>query len=121
LGLSYKGDIKVHVLSPALRICNRLIERGVKVKVNDPYYPDNEIKKLTGAESFVFPDGLPEFDCILIVAAHRIYKAISESRLRSYLKNCRLILDNLEETWRNFDWKSSGVKYVVAGDPNWLR
>lgn len=120
LGLSYKGDLKVHVLSPALRISKRLMERDVLVKINDPYYTSDEIKKLTGADNFEFPDGLSEFDCILIVAGHRLYKAIPERKLFSHLKRCNLVLDNLEETWRTFDWTSLGIEYHVAGDSKWL-
>jgi nucleotide sugar dehydrogenase len=120
LGLSYKGDLKVHVLSPALRISRRLIERGVKVKINDPYYTADEIKKLTGADNFEFPDGLSGFDCILIVAGHRLYKAIPEAKLLAHLRKCKLILDNLEETWRTFDWHSAGIEYHISGDSNWL-
>jgi nucleotide sugar dehydrogenase len=120
LGLSYKGDLKVHILSPTLRITRRLVERGVSVKINDPYYADDEIKKITGAESFIFPTGLSEFDCVIIVAGHRLYKAISESELRRHLVKCRLIMDNLEETWKDFDWSSSGIRYLTAGDKNWI-
>ena len=119
LGLSYKGDIRVHILSPALPICKRLMQNGVNVKVNDPYYTNDEIKRISGAESFIFPAGLAEFECILIVAGHRLYKAISELDLKSHLSKCKLILDNLEESWREFEWESSGINYVVAGDPNW--
>jgi len=121
LGLSYKGDLKVHVLSPALRISKELMERGVKVKINDPYYSPEEIKKLAGADNFAFPDGLSEFECIVIVAGHRLYKAIPEAKLVAHLKKCRLILDNLEETWRTFDWHSAGITYHVSGDSNWLQ
>jgi len=120
LGLSYKGDLKVHVLSPTLRIAKRLMERGVRVKINDPYYTEDEVKKITGAETFKFPDGLSEFECILIVAGHRLYRAIPESQLRRFLTNCKLIIDNLEETWKNFDWSSTGIKYFAAGESNWL-
>jgi nucleotide sugar dehydrogenase len=121
LGLSYKGDLKVHVLSPTLRISRRLTERRVKVKVNDPYYTSDEINRLTGTESFSFPEGLSEFDCVVIVAGHRSYKAIPEAKLKTHLKNCKLILDNLEEIWRTFDLDSAGIEYHVAGDKNWLR
>jgi nucleotide sugar dehydrogenase len=121
LGLSYKGDLKVHVLSPTLRLSKRLMERGLNVRINDPYYTAEEIKKLTGAESFDFPNGLGEFDCILIVAGHRLYKAIPEHTLMAQLKNCKFVLDNLEETWRTLDWKSAGIEYHVSGDSNWLR
>jgi nucleotide sugar dehydrogenase len=121
LGLSYKGDLKVHVLSPALRISKTLIERGVKVKINDPYYAREEIKKLTNADTFPFPEGLSEFDCVVIVAGHRLYKAIPEAKLLAHLKKCKLILDNLEETWRTFDWHSTGIEYHISGDSNWLQ
>jgi hypothetical protein len=120
LGLSYKGDLKVHVLSPTLRITKRLVERGVQVKINDPYYTPDEIRRLTGADSFNFPEGLSDFECILIVAGHRLYKAVPEKSLKAYLKNCRLIIDNLEETWKHFDWESTEIKYLVAGDSGWL-
>ncbi len=120
LGLSYKGDLKVHVLSPTLRMSKRLMDRGLHVKINDPYYTADEIKKITGADTYSFPEGLSEFDCIVIVAGHRLYRAVPESQLKQYLGKCKLIMDNLEETWKNFSWPSTGPKYLIAGDRNWL-
>jgi nucleotide sugar dehydrogenase len=120
LGLSYKGDLKVSVLSPTLAIVTRLKERGVSVKVNDPYFTSDEISTLTGAESFPFPEGLIDCDCVVIVAGHRLYRAITESILKRKLEKCRLIIDNLEETWKHFDWTTPATKYVIAGDSNWL-
>jgi len=120
LGLSYKGDLKVSVLSPTIGIAKRLQERKIQIKINDPYFTDAEIKELTGAASFSFPAGLSEFDCIIIVAGHRIYKAIPEPILKKQLANCKLVIDNLEETWKHFDWDSPEIRYVVAGDSNWL-
>jgi len=120
LGLSYKGDLKVHILSPTLRLSKRLVERGLKVRVNDPYYSNDEIMRITGAQSFSFPNELREFDCILIVAGHRAYRAVPESQLKGHLSKCKLIIDNLEETWKNYDWESSAIKYAIAGQENWL-
>ncbi|MFI5448633.1 MAG: nucleotide sugar dehydrogenase [Candidatus Bathyarchaeia archaeon] len=120
LGLSYKGDLKVSVLSPTIGIAKHLNERKILTKINDPYFTDAEITKLTGADNFTFPAGLSEFDCVIIVAGHRIYKAIPEPILKKHLSNCKLVIDNLEETWKHFDWNSPGIKYVVAGDSNWL-
>lgn len=120
LGLSYKGDLKVHVLSPTIRIARRLAERGVAVKINDPYYSDEEITKLTGAQAFSFPDGLSEFDCVIIVAGHRLYRAIPEERLKKCLTSCRMIIDNVEEAWSRYDWKSAGIEYFAAGESHWI-
>ncbi len=120
LGLSYKGDLRVPVLSPTIRIAKRLKERRVEVKINDPYYTREEIERLTGTDWFDFPKGLSEFECILIVAGHRLYRALSERQLRSSLANCKLVIDNVEEVWRGFDWKSIGIQYLVAGESHWL-
>jgi nucleotide sugar dehydrogenase len=120
LGLSYKGDLKVHVLSPTIRLAKRLQEKGATVKVNDPYFTTSEIMRLTGAEDFAFPDGLKEFDCILIVAGHRLYRAVSEATLKAKLTNCKMIIDNMEEVWRSHDWKAMGIKYKIAGSSDWL-
>lgn len=120
LGLSYKGDLKVHVLSPTLGLSKRLREHSLNVKVNDPYYTSEEIRRITETESFSFPEGLAEFDCVLIVAGHRLYKALPEADLKSHLKKCKLVIDNLEETWKHVDWSPTGIKYYVAGDSNWL-
>jgi nucleotide sugar dehydrogenase len=120
LGLSYKGDLKVHVLSPTLRIAKRLTERGSMVKINDPYYSPEEINKLTGCESFSFPSGLSEFECVIVVAGHRLYRSIPHTELKKHLINCRTVIDNVEETWRDLDWSSTRIQYSVAGNSNWL-
>ncbi len=120
LGLSYKGDLKVHILSPTLRIVERLKEKRVEVKVNDPYFTREEIKDITGCDAFEFPEGLKEFDTVVITAAHRLYRAIPESTLLQNLENCKLILDNVEEAWKKFNFKKQGIEYYAAGDAGWL-
>ncbi|MEM5810505.1 MAG: UDP binding domain-containing protein, partial [Candidatus Aenigmatarchaeota archaeon] len=120
LGLAYKGDLKVHILSPTIKIVRLLKERGVNVKVHDPYYTEEEIKKIVDVETFSYPEGLKEFDTILIVAGHLLYKSTPEKVLIENLKNCRLILDNLEKAWRRIDFSKYGIKYYVAGESGWL-
>ena len=120
LGLSYKGDLKVHILSPTLKIVERLMKNKVAVKVNDPYYSRQELEKIVGVNSFQFPQGLKEFDTIVVTSGHRVYRSIPESTLIENLTNCRLILDNVEEVWRKFDFKQVGIEYYVTGDAGWL-
>jgi hypothetical protein len=36
------------------------------------------------------------------------------------LHKCKFILDNVEEAWKKFDFRSAGIEYHVAGDPGWL-
>ncbi len=120
LGLAYKSDLKVHTLSPTLKIVPHLRDKGVKVKVHDPYYSEQEIMRIVGAETFKFPDGLREFDAVVIVAAHRAYKIVSESMILKNLGNCKLIVDNVEEAWGRVDFSSLGIDYHIAGDKGWL-
>jgi nucleotide sugar dehydrogenase len=119
LGLAYKGDLKVHTLSPTLRIVSHLKQKDVAVKVHDPYYTAEEIKQICGAETFRFPDDLGQFDTILIVADHRNYQAIPKNKILSNLKNCKLILDNAG-IWDGFDFARAGIEYHLAGTENWL-
>jgi nucleotide sugar dehydrogenase len=120
LGLSYKGDLKIHTLSPTVRIAKLLQEEGVSVKVNDPYYTSHEVQDILGIEAFEFPEGMGEFDAILVVAGHRRYRAVPDSAILNNLTNCRLVLDNVEETWKDLNLKEYGIEYHAAGDAGWL-
>ena len=118
LGIAYTGDLKVHVLSPSLAIVKKLKEKGVDVKVHDPYYDSEEIKELLGVETFKFPDNLDEFDTILIVSNHMQYRYVNEGRIVEKLKNCKLILDNMG-TWKDLSFPKE-IEYHEAGDAHWL-
>jgi len=118
LGLAYKGDLKVHTLSPTIKLVERLKEKGVDVKVNDPYYSYEEIHRIVSVGSFDFPSGLKEFDTILIVADHREYRSIPDKDITDNLKNCRLILDNVD-IWGDIEF-GHHIEYHVAGDKGWL-
>ncbi len=117
LGIAYAPDIKVHVLSPALSIVKYLKEFGIQVKVNDPYYSKGEAKEVTGAKTFDFPEGLNEFDTVLIVSGHSKYRYTNHEEIKRSLKNCKLILDNAG-VWKNIDF--SPTEYHEAGDKDWL-
>ncbi len=117
LGLAYKGDLKVEILSPAIKIAEGLKKHKIGVKVNDPYYSADEIKKITGCESFSFPAGMNEFDVLLLVADHTHYKSIPIKNILSNMKNCKLILDNTG-IWKGIDFGK--IKYHLAGDSGWL-
>jgi nucleotide sugar dehydrogenase len=119
LGLAYKGDLKVHTLSPTLRIVARLKEKGVAVKVHDPYYKAEEVKQICGVETFRFPADLGQFDAILIVADHRDYQAVSRNQILGNLKGCKLVMDNVG-IWNELKLGEMGIEYHVAGTENWL-
>jgi len=119
LGLSYRGNLKVHILSPAIRIAEHLKKMKIKVKAYDPYYSDAEMERLLGVETFDFPDGLTEFDALLVVADHKEFVAAHVHQRLWSLKKCKIILDNTA-IWKDIDFASKGIEYHVAGDEKWL-
>lgn len=119
LGLAYKGDLKVHTLSPTLRIVERLKQHVDVVKVNDPYYSAEEIERICGVETFDFPNGLSEFDTVLVVADHRLYTSVNRSKILDNLTSCRRVLDNTG-IWQDIGFAGYGICYRLAGRANWI-
>jgi nucleotide sugar dehydrogenase len=119
LGLAYKGDLKVHILSPTLGIVKRLKEHEISVKVHDPYYSNEEIQEILGASAFEFPGDLSEFDGIVIVADHKLYASIPRNELIENLKKCRVVIDNVG-IWNQLDFTNTEIEYHEAGDRGWL-
>lgn len=118
MGLAYTQDLKVSILSPTIGLVKEFKRLGVKVKVNDPLFSSTEIKDICGADSFQFPNGLKEFDAILIVAGHLEYKSIPQNELIANLKNCKFILDNMGDL-KNVEFPER-ITYKEVGDANWL-
>jgi len=118
MGLSYTKNLKVDILSPSKKIANDLREAGLDVKVNDPFYNDKEIKKLTGCETFNYPCDLNQFDVILVVNDHEQYKQVDKRKLFKKLNKVKFIMDNVG-LWEEYkDYFT--VNYKVIGERNWL-
>jgi nucleotide sugar dehydrogenase len=115
LGLSYKGDLKVSVLSKVIPLVKSLKKKNLSVKLFDPYFTPQEIKKATGVETFKFPNQLTKFDCIIVTVSHKQFK-IPKNKLKKYLKNCKFIIDH-EGAWETYNLDK---KYHLTGDRGWL-
>ena len=119
LGLAYVGDLQVPTLSPTIGMAKELKKLGISVKVQDPLFSAERIKDISGADSFEFPEGLEQFDAVLIVSNHSRYKYTNHNTIRKHLTNCKLVLDNMG-CWKSVDFPSS-IEYHEAGDANWLQ
>jgi nucleotide sugar dehydrogenase len=114
LGLSYIGNIKVHVLSPLIRLLPILW--GSSIKVNDPLYSDEEIKEITNCESFQFPTDLGEFEVVLLLAGHDQYRDVNVSQLVQNTEHCNFIFDNTG-LWKDIEFK---CPYYLSGQAGWM-
>lgn len=121
LGITYKGDLKVHTLSPALAIIQYLKERGRRILVHDPYYTPEELNRITGGvEALEYPRRLSDLAAILIVPNHRLYTQTPRKMLFEQLQPGQLILDNLG-CWRKMsaEFRARGIRYHCIGDSGW--
>lgn len=120
LGLSYKGNLKVNILSPTIPFVKTLIKNNANVKIFDPYFSDEEIQRILKISTFKFPQEMKEFEGVVLIVNHKEYMISNELLLRN-LKNCRFILDNVglwSQSKKEFEKK--GIEYHQAGDPYWL-
>jgi nucleotide sugar dehydrogenase len=122
LGLTYKRDLKVHILSPALGIIERLKAHGLEVRVHDPYYTAKEVNDIVGIDTFRYPEDLAKFDGLVIVPPHRVYAQTPKNVLLGSLRSGQVILDNegAWEKWRD-DMIEKGIDYHRVGDKGWLQ
>jgi nucleotide sugar dehydrogenase len=115
LGLSYKGDLKVSVLSKVIPLVKSLIKKKLKVRLFDPYFSKKEIYKAVKVKTFNFPKDLSKFDCLIITVDHKQFK-IQKKILEKNLKNCKLIIDH-DGAWKKYNLKNN---YHLTGDHGWI-
>tara|TARA_E500000178_G_scaffold274834_1_gene273543 strand:+ start:1474 stop:2787 length:1314 start_codon:yes stop_codon:yes gene_type:complete len=115
LGLSYKGDLKVSVLSKVIPLVKSLKKKGLKVELFDPYFTDKEIFEAVKVKTFKFPGELKKFDGLIVSVNHKQFN-ISKKVLEKNTKNCKLIIDH-DGAWKKYNLKNN---YRLTGDKEWI-
>ena len=92
-----------------------LKKKKLSVKLFDPYFTSQEIKKATGVETFKFPNNLTKFDCIIVTVNHKQFR-IPPEKLKRHIGDCKFIIDH-EGAWKDY---KLGNKYHLTGDSGWL-
>jgi UDP-N-acetyl-D-mannosaminuronate dehydrogenase len=121
MGISYKGDLKVHTLSPALKIIERLKQSdNLQVLVNDPYYSPAEIQNLFKLETFDFEKDLGMFSAIVIVTDHKVYGRLPLTCILEQVKKECIVIDNYGIWGKHRKaLHKAGIHYYRVGDPGW--
>ncbi|MBI2362400.1 MAG: hypothetical protein HYV15_03335, partial [Elusimicrobia bacterium] len=93
---------------------------GIEVKLCDPLYSAEEVRRIAGVDTFAYPDGLAEFDAVAAIVDHDQFKRQGKKAL-TRLGGCRIVLDNLG-MWKEHAtfFAKKGIEYHVCGDANWL-
>ena len=118
LGLSYKGNLKVNILSPVIPFVKELKKHKMNVKVFDPYYSKKEIYEILRVKSFRFPQDLKQFDCLILAVDHDIFKKNTNLTFKN-LNKVNFILDN-NGVWEKFKNKLKKYNYHVSGNTGWI-
>lgn len=71
LGVTFKADVDDYRDSPALKIIERLLRRGVHVDYSDPYVPQLAVNGRILTSQPLSPELLSRYDCVVITADHQ--------------------------------------------------
>ena len=124
LGISYKGDLKVHQLSPSLPIINAYKNSG-HFMVNDPYYTKEEVENKFGCQYIDLEELFSSktdlnIKIIVIVSDHKVYKRIPRQWICDLGVKC--IIDNygIWAKYREF-FNKNNINYYKPGDGQWKK
>lgn len=127
MGISYKGDLKVCQLSPAISIARRLIGDGTGVFVHDPFYTHDEARDLIHPDIEWFEPGktLGGFKVIVLVTDHKVYKRFPLHYIQSSIDSGTLVMDNYG-IWRKYksffdSMTEKEIIYNYVGCSGWSR
>jgi len=120
LGLSYKRNLKVHVLSPSITLAETLKNAGKRVRIQDPYYSTEEVEKIAGVGSFGYPEDLKDFDSLVVSVPHLEYTETPVPALLDSIRPGTFILDaeGAWESYRDF-FPQKNIDYRKIGDAGW--
>jgi UDP-N-acetyl-D-mannosaminuronate dehydrogenase len=116
LGISEKRDQRDIRLSASLIMAERLLDRGVKVKLHDPYFTKEEIKEfLPGAEVICDLKHPLNTECCVMMTPHRAYRYLNQAELdRLGVTSAKFVIDNAG-LWKDFMFSEDSF-YHIPGD-----
>jgi UDP-N-acetyl-D-mannosaminuronate dehydrogenase len=122
LGLSYKEDIKVAVLSSAIPIAREFLSFGTRVFIMDPYFSAEEIKKYTSEEVVSIRDlqDLRSCDLIVVLAPHTQFHDLDFETIKKSIIEAIIVDDT--GCWERYreEFKQANITYRRVGDKGWL-
>ncbi len=93
LGAAFKKDVDDTRNSPALKVMELLLRRGVKnLSYNDPFVPEARINGATLKSQELTDDVIKAADCVIITTAHSAYD------IENIVKQAKLVVDTRNAT-----------------------
>ncbi|MGB9640319.1 MAG: nucleotide sugar dehydrogenase, partial [Anaerolineales bacterium] len=113
LGLSYKADVDDMRESPAIVVCQQLIQAGAKVCAFEPNRTHIKIEGIPVAPSL--DEALQGAELMVILVAHQPFRTLDPTAVAKRMAG-RLVMDavNLLDELK---WKAEGFRVVKLGNP----
>jgi UDP-N-acetyl-D-mannosaminuronic acid dehydrogenase len=111
LGLSYKADVDDLRESPAISVVHKLVEKGAKVAIYEPYVLDVQIK---GAETTRdLQSTIEGAEAIILLVNHRQFVQLDPSEAAGLMPG-RVAIDT-RGVWDPLSWEKAGFKLSRLG------
>jgi len=92
-GASYKADVKNLEYSPVHLLVERLAKKGAEVKVYDPFFTSEELKKAGLPAARGLKGTLEKADVLLITVAHGEFKKLNPRSIARLVKRPAAVID----------------------------
>lgn len=114
LGASFKEDIKEARYSPSIQIAEKLMRRGVKVTLYDPYFASHELNVPGVKVTDSIDDCVRGADCVLIAVAHSAFKQLDVARLAKLVNMPAALVDG-KQVVKPEEARKVGFLYAGVG------
>ncbi len=120
LGVSFKEDVKEHRYSPSIYVAERLMRRGVKISIYDPFFTPEELSVPGVRIAPTLESCVEGVDCILLAVAHEKFKSLDLNLLAKLVKmpaalvDGRQVIDPVKAREAGFVYAGIGRGLVVA-------
>ena len=74
LGISYKPNVKDIQITPAEPVIKKLRERGVTIKIYDPYFKSSSVFGISAEENLI--DAISNIDAAILITGHDEFRHI---------------------------------------------
>ncbi len=122
LGLSYKSDVKVSILSPSIELFNYFNSKKIKVDLFDPLFTSEDLNNIL---NYKLPRNLSlksinNYDCVILMVRHKYFEKKIKVELQK-INKIKMIIDNtalLKKYEKIITQKN--CKLVITGENNWI-
>ena len=114
LGISYRANVKEAKHSPSREVIKRLLMKGAKVSVYDPYFTTVEMKEMGYSSTESLERTVEGVDCVFLAVSHDEFKRLKPENIIRFLRRPSCIVDGCR-IFNPEEVRGKGVAYYGIG------